>query len=52
MKKATDDIFNKYASKNALFKEIYDNQQAYMKKAREWSKMSEYKYIQTSEMVK
>ena len=52
MKKATDEVFDKYASKNALFKEIYDNQQAFMKKARAWSKMGEYNYIKTSESVK
>ena len=52
MKKATDAVFEKYASKNALFREIYDNQQAFMKKAREWSKMGEYGYIKTSESVK
>ncbi len=52
MKKATDEVFEKYASQNALFKEIYENQQAFMKKAREWSIMSEYHYIKTSEMVK
>ncbi len=52
MKKANDEMMNKYGSKNPLFKEIYENQQSYMKKAREWTKMSEYKYIKTSEMVK
>jgi len=52
MKKATDGVFNNYASKNELFKEIYDNQQAFMKKARAWSKMGEYNYIKTSESVK
>lgn len=52
MKKATDEVFAKYASQNALFKEIYENQQAFMKKARQWSIMSEYHYIKTSEMVK
>ena len=52
MKKATDKVFHKYASKNKLFQEIYDNQQAYMKKAREWSKMSEYGYIKTVDSVK
>ena len=52
MKKATDEVFEKYASKNALFKEIYENQKAFMKKARAWSIMSEYHYIKTSQMVK
>ena len=52
MKKATDEVFAKYASKDKLFKEIYENQQAYMKKARAWSKMGEYNYIKTSDLVK
>jgi TRAP-type mannitol/chloroaromatic compound transport system substrate-binding protein len=52
MKKATDEVFEKYASKNKLFREIYDNQQAFMKKARAWSKMGEYGYIKTCESVK
>jgi TRAP-type mannitol/chloroaromatic compound transport system substrate-binding protein len=52
MKKATDEVFEKYASKNKLFKEIYDNQQAFMKKARAWSKMGEYGYIKTCDKVK
>jgi len=52
MKKATDEVMNKYASKNKLFKEIYQNQQAFMKKARVWSKMGEYNYIKTCDMVK
>ena len=52
MKKATDEVFEKYASQNKLFKEIYENQQAFMKKARAWSKMGEYNYIKTSESVK
>ena len=51
MKKATDEIFAKYASENKLFKEIYENQQEFMKKARAWSKMEEYGYIKTTESV-
>jgi TRAP-type mannitol/chloroaromatic compound transport system substrate-binding protein len=52
MKNATDEVFAKYAKNNALFKEIYDNQQTFMKKARAWSKMGEYGYIKTCEQVK
>jgi len=52
MKKATDEVFDKYASKNKLFKEIYENQQSFMHKARAWSKMGEYNYIKTSDEVK
>ncbi len=52
MKDATTEVFDKYASENKLFKEIYDNQQAYIKKARAWSKMGEYGYIQTTDSLK
>jgi len=51
MKKATDEVMAGYAEGNADFKEVYDSQQEYMKMARQWTKMSEYYYIQTSEMV-
>ncbi|WP_136797084.1 MULTISPECIES: TRAP transporter substrate-binding protein [Desulfosediminicola] len=51
MKKATDEVMTGYAAGNADFKEVYDSQQGYMKMAREWTKMSDYYYIQTSEMV-
>ncbi len=47
-KKATDEVMNEYASKNKLFKEIWDNQKEFMKKARAWSYIEEYGYIQTS----
>jgi TRAP-type mannitol/chloroaromatic compound transport system substrate-binding protein len=48
LKKATDEVMNDYASKNALFKEIWTDYRAYMKKARAWSMMSQYYYLQTS----
>jgi len=51
MKKATDDIMNEYASKNALFKEIWSDYQAYQKKARVWTMMSEYYYLKASKEV-
>ena len=51
MKKATDDVMEGYAAKDAEFKEIYDSQKAYIKKARQWTKMSTQYYLQTSEMV-
>ncbi len=51
MKKANDEVMDAYAAKNAEFKTVYDSQKAYMSKAREWTKMSEYGYIQTSEAV-
>ena len=51
MKKATDDIMNEYASKNALFKEILQDYNAYKKQAREWTMMSEYYYLKASQEV-
>jgi len=48
LKKATDEVFADYASKNAKFKEIYQDYMAYMKKARPWSMMSQYYYLQMS----
>ncbi len=52
MKKATDEVLDNYAKKDPLFKEILDSQRTYMKKAREWTKISEYDYIKTAEEVK
>jgi len=51
MKKATDEVFAGYSAENEEFKTIYESQQAYMAKARKWTKMSEYYYLQTSELV-
>ena len=51
MKKATDEVMEGYAAENADFKEVYESQKAYMKIAREWTKMSTQYYLQTSEMV-
>ena len=51
MKKATDEVMNEYASKNALFKEIYSDYKSYQKKAREWTMMSEYYYLKASQEV-
>jgi TRAP-type mannitol/chloroaromatic compound transport system substrate-binding protein len=51
MKKATDEVMEGYAAQNAEFKEVYESQQSYMAKARQWTKMSTQYYLQTSEMV-
>jgi TRAP-type mannitol/chloroaromatic compound transport system substrate-binding protein len=51
MKKANDEVMEGYASKNPEFKAVYDSQLDYMGKAREWTKMSDYYYIQTTEAV-
>ncbi|WP_331775657.1 TRAP transporter substrate-binding protein [Sulfurospirillum sp. 1612] len=52
MKKATDELLSSYAAKNPMFKKIWDDQKAFMKKAREWSMMSEYHYLKASQEVK
>ena len=51
MKKANDEVMEGYAAENPLFKEIYESQKAYMAKAREWTRMSEYLYVKTLEEV-
>lgn len=51
MKKATDEVMEGYAAQSPEFKEVYESQKAFMAKARKWTKMSDYYYIQTSEMV-
>lgn len=52
MKKATDEVMDNYASKDALFNEVYTSRKNFMQKAREWTKISEFDYIKTSQMVK
>ncbi len=51
MKKANDEVMQAYAAQNPEFKEVYDSQQAYMKKAREWSRISTQYYLETTQMV-
>lgn len=45
MKKASDDVYADYASKDKKFKEILTDYQAYMKKARAWTMMMQYGYL-------
>ena len=52
MKKATDEVMSEYAKQDKLFDEVYTSQMNYMKKARVWTKISEYDYITTTEQVK
>ena len=51
LKKATDEVFAKYAKQNKLFAEIWADYKAYMKKARKWTIMSDYYYVKTSQEV-
>jgi TRAP-type mannitol/chloroaromatic compound transport system substrate-binding protein len=48
LKKASDEVYAENAAKNPKCKEIWEDYKAYMKKAREWSMMSQYYYLQTS----
>ena len=48
MKKATDEVLGNYAAENPLFKEILASQRAFMKKARQWTVISDYNYIKTT----
>ena len=46
LRKASDEILDEEAAKDPLFKEILDSQRAFLAKAREWTKISEFSYIQ------
>lgn len=52
MKKANDEAMQAYAAENEEFKAVYESQKEYMAKAREWTNISDYYYLQTLEMVK
>ena len=45
LKKSNNELLNKYASKNKLFKKILDSQTSYLKQVREWTKISDYTYL-------
>ena len=51
MKKASDEVLNEYAAKDPFFKEVLDSQMAFMKKARQWTNMSELYYLQEANKV-
>ncbi len=51
MKKANDEVLEAYAAENEEFKEVYESQKEYMAKARAWTEISDYYYLQTLEMV-
>ncbi len=48
MKKATDELLDSYAAKDPQFKDILESQRTFMKKARQWTIISDYNYIKTS----
>ncbi|WP_428026007.1 TRAP transporter substrate-binding protein [Arcobacter sp.] len=45
MKKANEELLVEMTKDQPLLKEILDSQKAYQKKAREWTKMSDYLYL-------
>lgn len=49
MKKANAELISLELTKNPDFKEIYDSQQAYLKKARAWTSIGEFAYIRDSQ---
>ena len=52
MKEETDNVLNGYAEKDAFFKEVLTSQREFMAKAREWTTISEYYYLETSAAVR
>jgi len=46
MKKENVKLLEKAAKKDPLFKEVLESQQAFTKKAREWTRISDYSYLQ------
>ncbi|MAD40902.1 MAG: ABC transporter substrate-binding protein [Arcobacter sp.] len=45
MKKANNELRVELGNKSPILKEVLDSQDAYMKKVREWTKMSDYLYL-------
>jgi len=45
MKKANQELRDEMSAKSPLLKEVLDSQDAYMKKVRPWSEMSDYLYL-------
>ena len=45
MKKANDELLKATAAKDATFKEIWESQKDYMKKARKWTAISDFAYL-------
>jgi TRAP-type mannitol/chloroaromatic compound transport system substrate-binding protein len=45
LKKANQQLIAEQVSKDATFKEIYESQQAYMKKVRKWTEISDFTYL-------
>ncbi len=46
MRAANQQLLIEKSAKNPMFKEILDSQKAYMKKARNWTRISDFIYLQ------
>lgn len=46
MKKANNELLIEKAKESPLVKEVLKSQKEYLEKAREWTKMSDYKYLE------
>lgn len=51
MKEETEKVLDGYASQNPFFKKVLTSQQEFMNKAREWTTISDYYYIETSAAI-
>ena len=51
MKTAADELYDSYAAKDPQFKKVLESQREYMEKARAWSIISEFNYIETSKVL-
>lgn len=51
MKTAADELYDSYAAEDPQFKKVLDSQREYMEKARAWSIISEFNYIETSKAL-
>jgi TRAP-type mannitol/chloroaromatic compound transport system substrate-binding protein len=47
MKQAADELYDAYAAEDPFFKKVWESQKEYMEKARTWTQISEYNYINT-----
>ncbi len=52
MKEETDNVLNAYAEQDPFFKKVLTSQRQFMDKARAWTTISEFYYLQTSAEVR
>ncbi|CZE47980.1 TRAP transporter substrate-binding protein [Campylobacter geochelonis] len=48
LKKATNEILEEEAAKNPMFKEVLESQRAFLKKARAWTMISDFAYLENT----